>query len=156
MRFPAGWSIRTFPGDPWVLDAGDVKSGLISIGFSPCPSDITADKLLPETIARRIKRRPNTTLHAQGRCDITGRKAIWSKSTGPIPMTNAEPIMTRVQYIIPLGDGRVLELRVAAPPDRFDATTSLMKRSLDSFAIIPQQSPANTSFASTPLTPDGK
>ena len=147
MRFPAGWAIRSFPGNPWVLDAGGVQAGLISIGFSPCPPEITADKLLPEAIARRIKRRPNTTLHGQGRCVLAGRQALWSKSTGPLPMTNADPMMTRVHYILPLGDGRVLEVRVAAPPERFDATAAVMKRALDTLQIIQQQS--NTATAST-------
>jgi len=154
MRFPTGWAIHTFTGDPWVLDCGDVKSGLISVGFSPCPAEITADKLLPEAIARRIKRRPNTTLHGQGRCTIAGRAALWSKSTGPLPMTNADPMMTRVQYIIPLGDGRVLEIRVAAPPEKFDAMTALMKKAMDSFQVTPRQEPgAQTTVASTPLNP---
>lgn len=151
MRFPTGWPIHTFNGDPWVLDCGEVKSGLISVGFSPCPPEITADKLLPEAIARRIKRRPNTTLHGQGRCTIAGRAALWSKSTGPLPMTNADPMMTRVQYIIPLGDGRVLEIRVAAPPEKFDSMTALMKKAMDTFLIIRKQEPSvQTQVASTP------
>ena len=52
IRFPAGWALRTFSGEPWVLDCGDVKGGIISIGFSPMPAEITADQLLPEAIAR--------------------------------------------------------------------------------------------------------
>lgn len=138
MHFPARWPIHTFAGEPWILDCGDTRVGLISVGFSPCPAEVTADKLLPEAIARRIKKRQNTTLHGQGRTEIAGKKALWSKSTGPLPMTDAAPKMTRVQYIVPLEDGRVLEIRVAAPPDKFNLVASLMKDSLSTFRVIPK------------------
>jgi hypothetical protein len=138
IRFPAGWALRTFGGDPWVLDCGDIRGGLISVGFSPLPADITAEQLLPEAIGRRIKRRPNTVLHAQGRTTVDGKKAIWSKSTGPLPTTTGAPRMTRVQYIIPLQDGRVLELRVAAPPEQFDIVAPVMGKSLATFKIVPR------------------
>ena len=67
---------------------------------------------------------------------MDGKKAIWSKSTGPLPTTTGTPRMTRVQYIVPLQDGRVLELRVAAPPDQFELLAPTMGKALATFKII--------------------
>jgi len=138
VRFPDGWAIRTFVADPWVLDCGDSSTAIISIGFTTCPAGVTADRLLPEAIARRIKKTPGTTLLAQGRTLIGGHKSLWFKSTGPLPMTNGSPLMTRVQYIVPLGDGRLLELRLAAPPQSFASLSTLMKQTVDTFTVIPR------------------
>ena len=138
VRFPEGWAIRTFHADPWVLDCGDAASGIISIGFTPCPADVTADRLLPEAIARRIRKTPGTTLLGQGRTLLGGHKALWFKSTGPLLMTNGSPTMTRVQYIVPLGDGRLMQLRLAAPPQMFASLSSTMKQTIDTFTIIPR------------------
>jgi hypothetical protein len=142
MRFPAGWALRHFAGEPWVLDCGDGKLGLVSIGFSPFPADFTADNIPPEWVARRIKKRNDTTLHSQGYALIAGKKALWSKSTGPLPMTNGSPKMTRVNYIMPLGDGRVMELRIAATPELFDQLMPTMRAAVESFRLIPRTSPA--------------
>jgi len=138
VRFPEGWAIRTFRADPWVLDCGDVAGAMISVGFTPCPADVTADRLLPEAIARRIRKTPGTTLLAQGRTLLGGRKALWFKSTGPLLMTNGSPMMTRVQYIVPLGDGRLMQLRLAAPPQMFASLSNTMKQTVDTFTIIPR------------------
>jgi hypothetical protein len=138
MRFPAGWAIRSFTGEPWVLDCGDGKLGLVSIGFSPFPADFTADNIPPEWVARRIKKRNDTILHSQGYALIAGKKALWSKSTGPLPMTNGSPKMTRVNYIIPLGDGRVMELRIAATPELFDQLMPTMRAAVESFKLLPR------------------
>ena len=141
VRFPAGWSIRTFNGEPWVIDSGDGRSGLISIGFSPFPNGFTTESIPPEWIARRIKRRADTVLHGQGYSTVAGKRALWSKSTGPLPMTHANPRMTRVNYILPTGDGRVLELRVAAAPDQFDRLVPVMKRAVETFRLVPASNP---------------
>jgi hypothetical protein len=135
IRFPDGWAVRTFSGDPWILDCGDANIGLISVGFSPCPPGVTADQLLPQAIARRIKRLPDTEMLAQGRTIVAGHKALWSKSVGPLPMTHDSPRMTRVQYIVPLGDGRVLEIRLAAPPAKFETLSPLLRQSLETFRL---------------------
>jgi hypothetical protein len=135
IRFPAGWSLRTFDGDPWVIDAGDGRVGLISVGFAPFPEAFTAESIPPDWIAKKIKRRADTTLHGQGYAVVSGRKALWSKSTGPLPMTHAAPRMTRVNYILPLGDGRVLELRVAASPEQFDRLVPVMRKAVETFAL---------------------
>jgi hypothetical protein len=138
MRFPTAWAIRTFNSEPWVLDCGDGRTALISIGFSAFPADFTADNIPPEWVARRIKKRSDTTLHSQGYAMIGGKKALWSKSTGPLPMTNGNPRMTRVNYIIPLHDGRVMELRIATTPEIFDQLMPTMRQSVESFKFIPR------------------
>ena len=138
MRFPTAWAIRTFASEPWVLDCGDGRTALISIGFSAFPADFSADNIPPEWVARRIKKRSDTTLHSQGYALIGGKKALWSKSTGPLPMTNGNPRMTRVNYIVPLQDGRVLELRIATTPEIFDQLMPTMRQSVESFKFIPR------------------
>ena len=135
IRFPAAWQIRTFDGDPWVIDAGDGRVGLISVGFGPFPDNFTVDSIPPDWVAKKIKRKGDTTLHAQGYAMVGGRKALWSKSTGPLPMSHASPRMTRVNYILPLGDGRVLELRVAAAPELFDKLVPVMRKAVETFAL---------------------
>jgi hypothetical protein len=139
MRFPIGWAMRSFSGEPWVLDCGDGHVGLISIGFSAFPNDFTADNIPPEWVARRIKKRGDTQLHSQGYAMIAGKKALWSKSTGPLPMSGGNsPKMTRVNYIIPLNDGRVMELRIAATPEQFDQLMPTMRAAVESFKLIPR------------------
>ena len=135
IRFPAAWQIRTFDGDPWVIDVGDGRRGLISVGFGPFPDNFTVESIPPDWVAKKITRKGDTTLHAQGYSMIAGRKALWSKSTGPIPMSHASPRMTRVTYILPLGDGRVLELRVAAAPEQFDQLVPVMRKAVATFTL---------------------
>jgi hypothetical protein len=135
IRFPQNWPIRTFKDQTWVLDCGDANMGLISVGFSPCPAEITIDQILPQAIARRIKRRPNTELLGQGKTFVAAKKALWSKSIGPLPMTDGSPRMTRVQYIVPLQDGRLMELRVAAPPASFNSLAPLFQQVLQSVQV---------------------
>ena len=142
VRFPAGWVIRTFDGDPWVIDAGDVRVGLISVGFSPFPEGFTTESIPPDWIAKKIRKRHDTTLHGQGYGMIGGRKALWSKSTGPLPMTNGAPRMTRVNYVLPIGDGRILELRVAASPEQFDRLVPVMKKAVETFKLHAPGTPA--------------
>jgi hypothetical protein len=142
IRFPGAWAIRTFASEPWVLDCGDGRTALISIGFSAFPADFTADNIPPEWVARRIKKRSDTTLHSQGYALIGGKKALWSKSTGPLPMTNGNPRMTRVNYIVPLHDGRVMELRIATTPEIFDQLMPTMRQSVESFKFIPRAASA--------------
>jgi hypothetical protein len=153
IRFPAGWSLRSFKGEPWVIDAGDGRVGLISVGFSPFPDGFTTDSIPPDWIARKIKRRTDTVLHGQGYATIGGRKALWSKSTGPLPMTHANPRMTRVNYILPIGDGRVLELRVAAAPEQFDGLVPVMKKAVETFKL---HTPGADSMATAAAAPTAR
>ena len=78
-------------GEPWVLDCGNGSTALISIGFSPFPAEFTADNIPPEWVARRIKKRNDTTLHSQGYAMIAGKKALWSKSSGPLGGSDRHP-----------------------------------------------------------------
>jgi hypothetical protein len=156
VRFPAGWVIRTFNGDPWKVDVGDGRVGLISVGFSPFPEAFTTDSIPPDWIARKIKKRQDTTLHGQGYAMVGGRKALWSKSTGPLPMTNAAPRMTRVNYVMPIGDGRILELRVAASPEQFDRLVPVMKRAVETFKLQPPGSAAAAAAAAEPVANAGR
>src|SRR5437588_624017 len=65
VRFPAGWSARSYEGDPWVLDASDGRNGIISVGFSPFPADVTIDQLKPENLAKHLKgATAHTVIHA--------------------------------------------------------------------------------------------
>ena len=57
-------------------------------------------------------------------------------------MTNGAPMMTRVQYIVPLGDGRALELRRAAPAQTFESLSIMMKQAVDTFTLIPRSGAA--------------
>ena len=50
-------------------------------------------------------------------------------------MTNGSPRMMRLHYLIPLQDGRALELRAAAPPTKFEQIAPLMKQALESFRL---------------------
>jgi hypothetical protein len=61
---------------------------------------------------------------------------MWVKSVGPLPMTNGRPLMTRVQYIIPLQDGRLMEFRVAAPPEKFDSMSPLFRQVLETLQVL--------------------
>jgi hypothetical protein len=44
--------------------------------------------------------------------------------------------MTVVHYLLPLQDGRALEVRVAAVPEKFNATAARMKQSLDTLKLL--------------------
>jgi hypothetical protein len=136
MRFPAGWSIRKFDGEPWVVECGDGRSALMSVGFSAFPSEYTADNIPLDWVARRIKKRSDTTLNAQGYATIMGRKAIWSKSTGPMLVGTKQVKVVRTTYIVPLGDGRVAEIRIAAAPEQFEKVAGVMKNSVSTFRLI--------------------
>ena len=141
MRFPAAWSIRKFDGEPWVIECGNGKDALMSIGFSAFPAEYTADNIPLEWIARRVKKRPGTVLNAQGYATIMGRKAIWSKSTGPMQMAGHQVNVVRTTYIIPLGDGRIAELRIAAAPDQFEKLANVMKNAVSTFRLVPPRAP---------------
>jgi hypothetical protein len=135
VRFPKDWAVRTFRGDPWILDCGEPATGMISIGLSDCPASVSVDNLLPEQMARRIRRNPGVTLQEQGRSVIAEREAVWVRFTGPLPMTNGTPRMMRLHYLVPLQDGRALELRAAAPPTKYEELVPLMKQALETFRL---------------------
>jgi len=144
MRFPASWSIRKFDGEPWVVECGDGRSALISVGFSAFPAEYTADDVNLEWVARRIKKRPDTQLVAQGYATIMNRKAVWSKSVGPMQMGGNSVKVVRTTYILPLGDGRVAEIRIAASPETYEKISGLMKNAVSTFRLVPKRAPETT------------
>ena len=144
MRFPASWSIRKFDGEPWVVECGDGRTALISVGFSAFPAEYTADDINLDWVARRIKKRPDTQLIAQGYATIMNRKAIWSKSAGPMQMGGNTVKVVRTTYILPLGDGRVAEIRIAASPETFEKISGVMKNAVSTFRLVPKRAPETT------------
>jgi hypothetical protein len=143
VRFPAGWQIKTFVNSGnWILDASDGRDALISVGFAPFPKDVRADQIKPELMAESIRSQPQTTLHGMGLGAVDGRKALWAHSTGPLQMTDASPRMTRVHYLVPLQDGRALELRLAARPEKYEQMSGLMKQAAESFKLLPRRAAA--------------
>ncbi len=137
MQFPAGWTHKAVKGGGgWVLDATDGRGGVISIGFAPFPANVSAEQVSPERIATALRARPGTVVHGGGFGNVGGRKCLWHKYTGPIPRTDGTPRMTAVHYLLPLQDGRALELRVAATPEKFNELAPRMKQSLDSFKLL--------------------
>ena len=149
MRFPTGWSIRRYEGAPWVIDCGDGKNALISIGFSAFPAEYTADNIPLDWVARRIKKRADTTLNSQGYATIMNRKALWSKSTGPMQMGGTSGTVVRTTYILPLGDGRVAEIRIAAAPQQYEKIAPLMKNSVSTFRLVKRKPAGETPVAKT-------
>jgi hypothetical protein len=140
VRFPAGWQIKTFANaKPWVLDASDGRDAMISVGFASFPKDVKAEQIKPELMGQSIRSQPNTTLHETGFGAVDGRKALWAHSTGPLPMTTANPQMTRIHYLVPLQDGRALELRLAARPEKFEQLLAVMKQSAETFHLLPKK-----------------
>lgn len=134
---PQNWRCKTFTdGKPWVFDATDVTSSLLSVGFSPFPAGLEADQMdVNKVAAFMAQNRTNFVVHAAGRAEVAGRRAVWVKFTGDIPMTTGPLRMTAVQYLVPLGDNRALELRVAAFPDKFDAASDRLKQCVASFRL---------------------
>lgn len=150
IQFPAGWTYKTFSdGGGWILDATDGKSAVISVGFSPFPSNVTVEQISPDRLTQGLQRRAGTTVYGSGYSAIAGRKCLWHKYTGPIPRTDGNPKMTAVHYLLPLQDGRALELRLAATPEKFNEVAGRMKASVDSFKLLSKSAPG----AATPPQP---
>ena len=91
---------------------------------------------MPEKVARGYQKRTGTVVHATGYTTIGGRRALWHKYTGPVSRPGATAKMTVVHYLLPLRDGRALELRVAAAPEKFNEAAPRMKQSIDSFKLL--------------------
>jgi hypothetical protein len=76
------------------------------------------------------------------------KKAIWSKSTGPMQVSGNNVKVVRTTYILPLGDGRVAEIRIAASPEQFEKISGVMKNAVSTFRMVPKRGP-ETSVART-------
>lgn len=128
IRFPARWAMRATAGTRWLLDCGDPNRGMISVGFSSPTRD-------PEQTTSAT--RGTNTLHARGSATISGRKATWSKITGPLD-SSAPKRVTRITYVLPVAKGRAVEVRVAATPQEFEAIAPLMKQSVATLRLTPR------------------
>jgi hypothetical protein len=120
----------------WVLDATDGHAAVISVGFSKCPPTLSVDQIAPEKRTRSLQGRSGTVVQATGYATIAGRRCLWHKYTGPISRPDGNPRMTAVHYLLPLQDGRALEVRLAATPEKFNEMAPGMKQSLESFKLV--------------------
>jgi hypothetical protein len=55
--------------------------------------------------------------------------------------------MTVVQYLLPLQDGRALDVRAAAPPGQFNTMAPQMKQSLQTLRLLAPQAAAAAAAA---------
>ena len=142
MQFPTGWTHRHVRGGGgWILDATDGRGAVISVGFAPFPANVTAEQVSPERIASALRSRPGTVVHGGGFGNVGGRKCLWHKYTGPITLSDGSARKTAVHYLLPLGDGRALELRAATAPERFNDMAPKMKQSVESFQLVSPAKP---------------
>ena len=138
IRFPSGWATRTFAnGDPWFIDVSDGKAGLISVGFSVFPSSAGLEQLKPEKLANGFRGRPHTAFTAQGKGTVDGREAVWFRYTAPIDTPMGRQLMDCVHYYVPLHDGRMMEVRMAAAPDKFATLGALLRKSTATIKLQP-------------------
>ena len=137
IQFPAGWRYRTsHDGGNWVLDATDGAGGIISLGFSAFPPDITAERVNRDLITQALKGQRGTVVHGEGFATLAGRECVWHRYTGRIPRRDGNPRMTVVHYLLPLQDGRAMEVRAAAVPERFRELAPKMKQSIESLSLV--------------------
>lgn len=138
IRFPAGWSSTQFTGgDPWFVEVSDGKAGLVSVGFSPFPASAGLEQLKPGSLAAHLQAQRHTNVEAQGIGTIDGQKCLWFKYTGPVKSATGEQPMTVIHYYLPLHDGRMLELRLAAVPDAFPKLAPVLKKSAATMKLLP-------------------
>jgi hypothetical protein len=137
VQFPADWHFRT-PADngTWVFEASDGNAAVISVGFSRLAANVTIDQVSPERVSRALQKRQGTTVHAWGYTTIAGRRCLWHRYTGPVARFEGTVRMTAIHYLIPLQDGRALEIRLAAAPEKFNELGPRMKQSVDTFKLL--------------------
>lgn len=138
IQFPAGWNNKTFAsGDPWNAEVSDDRSGMISIGFSPFPSSATVDQLKADRLAARLQSQSHAVVRGHANAVIDGHKGLWFRYTAPVETALGRQTMECVHYYVPLRDGRMLELRLAAVPDKFAAVAPLLHKSLATLKLLP-------------------
>lgn len=136
IQLPSGWATRQLAsGEPWFLVATDGKGAVISVGFSPFASSAGIEQLKP-TMTARYQAQPATHLSGQGTGPIDGHKAIWFRYTGPIDTAAGHQVMECVHYYVPLHDGRMMELRLSAAPDRFATAAPMLRKSLATIKLL--------------------
>ena len=138
LQFPAGWTHKSYTdGGRWVVDASDVSSSaLISVGFSAFPAEKTIDQVPAEKLTKALQKRTGGVVHASGYATIAGRRCMWHKYTAPTGRPGDATPMTMVHYHLPLHNGRALELRVAAAPDKFNEMAPRMKQAVDTLKLL--------------------
>lgn len=138
IRFPAGWSNTEYTGgDPWFIEVSDGKSGLISIGFSRFPASAGIDQLNASQMSARLNSQRHTAVEGHGQTTLAGQTCLWLKYTGPIKSSAGDQLMTVIHYYLPLHDGRMLELRVAASPHAFAKQARILRKSAASVKLLP-------------------
>jgi len=137
LQFPAGWTYKPLKNTGyWVLEASDGQSALMSVGFSKFPAAMTVDEIVPEKVTRSIQKRAGAVVHGTGYAMLAGRRSMWHKYTGPMTRPEGVVRMTAVHYLLPLQDGRALEVRVAATPEKFNEVAARMRMALDSLKLL--------------------
>jgi hypothetical protein len=137
LQFPTGWTYKSLKNTGyWVIEATDGQSALISVGFSKFPAAMTVDEIVPEKVTRSIQKRAGAAVHGTGYAMLAGRRSLWHKYTGPVTRPEGVVRMTAVHYLLPLQDGRALEVRVAATPEKFNEVAPRMKMALDSLKLL--------------------
>ena len=140
IQFPAGWRYRSSDdGGNWILDATDGSGGIISLGFSAFPPDITAERVNRDLITQALKGQRGTVVHGEGFATLAGRECVWHRYTGRVPRRDGSPRMTVVHYLLPLQDGRAMEVRAAAVPEKFRELAPRMKQSIESLSLVMAQ-----------------
>lgn len=138
IQFPAGWNNKTFAsGDPWNAEVSDERTGMISIGFSPFPSSAGVDQLKADRLAARLQSQAHAVLRGHANAVVDGHKGLWFRYTAPVESALGRQTMECVHYYVPLHDGRMLELRLAAPPEKFAAVAPLLHKSLATLKLLP-------------------
>lgn len=138
IRFPAGWASTQFTGgDPWFIEVSDGKTGLVSVGFSPFPASAGLEQIKPGSMAAHLQAQRRTTVEAQGTGTIDGQKCLWFKYTGPVKSATGEQPMTVIHYYLPLHDGRMFELRLAAVPEAFARVAPVLRKSAGTVKLLP-------------------
>ena len=138
IRFPTAWASKQFGGgDPWFIEVSDGKTGLISVGFSPFPATAGIDQLYPNKLAAHLGAQKHTTVEAKGYGTIDGQPCAWFKYSGPIKGALGEQPMTVIHYFVPMHDGRMFELRMAAVPDAFAKMAPILKKCAASVKLLP-------------------
>jgi hypothetical protein len=137
LQFPVGWTCKPLKNTGyWVLDATDGQTALMSVGFSKFPANMSVEEIVPEKVSRSLQKRGGAVVHASGYAMLAGRRSLWHKYTGPVTRPEGVVRMTAVHYLLPLQDGRALEVRVAATPEKFNEVAPRMKMALDSLKLL--------------------
>jgi hypothetical protein len=136
IQFPEGWTYKRSPEAGWLLDATDDQSGVISIGFARFPANVTIDQVSADRVTKGLQKRTGTVVHSCGYATLAGRRCLWHKFTGPVTRRGATTKVTAVHYFLPLQDGRALEVRLSATPDKFKELAPRMKQSVDTLKLL--------------------